>query len=73
MPPLLCTVDVFPMMVERQRDRGREQGQRTLQWFSAEEAATAVELQTLIDEFAWSGVKAAHAVRGDEGEATPTG
>jgi 8-oxo-dGTP pyrophosphatase MutT (NUDIX family) len=57
--PLLCTVDVFPMMVKRQRDRWREQDQRTLQWFAAEEAATVVEepeLQSLIDEFAWRGV-----------------
>ena len=73
--PLLCTVDVFPMMVERQRDRWREQDQRTLQWFPAEEAAVAVEepeLQALIDEFAWSAVKTAHGLSGDEGEATPT-
>ena len=55
--PLLCTVDVFPMMVERQRDRWREQQERTVQWFLAEEAATAVEepeLQALIDAFAWA-------------------
>ena len=60
--PLLCTVEVFPMLVERQRDRWREQDQRTTQWFAAEEAATAVEepeLQALIDNFAWSVLKPA--------------
>jgi 8-oxo-dGTP pyrophosphatase MutT (NUDIX family) len=73
--PLLCTVDVYPMMVKRQRDRWREQDQRTIQWFPAEEAATAVEepeLQALIDEFAWSGVKS-REVEGPEFEETPTG
>jgi 8-oxo-dGTP pyrophosphatase MutT (NUDIX family) len=73
--PLLCTVEVFPMMVERQRHRWREQDQRTVQWFPAEEAATAVEepeLQTLIDEFAWSGLKA-RDVESAAFEETPTG
>jgi 8-oxo-dGTP pyrophosphatase MutT (NUDIX family) len=73
--PLLCTVEVFPMMVERQRDRWREQDQRTARWFPAEEAAAAVEepeLQALIDEFAWNGVSAAGAEPADA-EATPTG
>ena len=68
--PLLCTVEVFPLMVSRRRDRWREQDQRTSQWFPAEEAATMVEepeLQALIDEFAWSAVKA----RGENGEETP--
>jgi 8-oxo-dGTP pyrophosphatase MutT (NUDIX family) len=56
--PLLCTVEVFPMMVTGQQHRWREQDQRTAQWFPAEEAAMAVEepqLQALIDGFAWSG------------------
>jgi 8-oxo-dGTP pyrophosphatase MutT (NUDIX family) len=54
--PLQCTVDVFPMMVSHQQRRWREQDQRTVRWFSAEEAAMAVEepeLQALIDDFAW--------------------
>lgn len=73
--PLLCTVEVFPMMVARQRDRWREQDERTVRWFPAEEAAMAVEepeLQALIDAFAWGG-----AVSGEfdeeESEPTPTG
>jgi len=74
--PLLCTVEVFPMMVERHRDRWREQDQRTQQWFPAEEAAIAVEepeLQTLIDNFAWSAVKASPGEEPADAEATPTG
>jgi 8-oxo-dGTP pyrophosphatase MutT (NUDIX family) len=66
--PLLCTVDVFPMMVSSQRRHWREQDQRTVHWFPAEEAAMAVEepdLQALIDGFAWSGSK----VEAYEGEA----
>ena len=58
--PLLCTVDVFPLMVEGQRHRWREQEQRNQQWFPAEEAAMLVEepeLQALIDTFAWSGTR----------------
>jgi 8-oxo-dGTP pyrophosphatase MutT (NUDIX family) len=73
--PLLCTVDVYPMMVKRQRDRWREQDQRTYQWFPAEEAATVVEepeLQSLIDDFAWSGAQTREA-EGPEFEETPTG
>jgi 8-oxo-dGTP pyrophosphatase MutT (NUDIX family) len=72
--PLLCTVDVFPMMVTRQRDRWREMDQRTLQWFPAEEAAVAVEepeLQALIDDFAWSAIKGQQLAEEDS-EATPT-
>jgi 8-oxo-dGTP pyrophosphatase MutT (NUDIX family) len=56
--PTPCVVEVFPMMVEGQRNRWREQGQRTTQWFSAEDAAAAVqepELKTLISHFAASG------------------
>ena len=60
---LPCEVEVFPLKVTRQRSRWREQDQRIAQWFPAEEAATMVEepeLQTLIDEFAWAPVQAAH-------------
>jgi 8-oxo-dGTP pyrophosphatase MutT (NUDIX family) len=67
--PLLCTVEVFPMMVERQRRRWREQEQRTQRWFPAEEAATQVEepeLQSLIDEFAWSGTRSLEQSESDE-------
>jgi 8-oxo-dGTP pyrophosphatase MutT (NUDIX family) len=52
--PLLCTVEVFPMMVARQRADWREQHERTVQWFSAEEAAAFVhepDLRALIDAF----------------------
>jgi 8-oxo-dGTP pyrophosphatase MutT (NUDIX family) len=74
--PLLCTVEVFPMMVERQRNRWREQGQRTQQWFTAEEAATAVdepELQALIGNFAWSGGKEPLGEKPAEADAPPKG
>ncbi len=66
--PLLCTVEVFPMMVRHQRHHWREQGQRTTQWFPAEEAAVVVEepeLKTLIDDFAWR----AYRTRGETGAA----
>jgi 8-oxo-dGTP pyrophosphatase MutT (NUDIX family) len=56
--PLLCTVEVFPMMVSGQRDRWRERDQRAIRWFPAEAAADAVEepeLRALIDDFAGSG------------------
>jgi 8-oxo-dGTP pyrophosphatase MutT (NUDIX family) len=52
--PLLCTVDVFALQVVRQRKRWPEQHQRTGHWFTAAEAARAVdepELQDLIDRF----------------------
>jgi 8-oxo-dGTP pyrophosphatase MutT (NUDIX family) len=73
--PLICTVEVFPMMVSRQRNRWAEQDQRTVRWFPAEEAAMAVEepeLQALIDAFAWGG-RAAHRLDEQESEPTPTG
>jgi 8-oxo-dGTP pyrophosphatase MutT (NUDIX family) len=53
--PLLCTVDVFPLLVSVQRPHWPEQHQRTTQWFSAAEAAVAVdepELRELIERFA---------------------
>ena len=74
--PLPCTVKVFPMMVRRQREHWREQDQRTLQWFAAEEAAAAVEepeLQALIDEFAWSAVRTSRGLADEESEPTPEG
>ena len=57
--PLQCVVDVFPLMVEQQRDRWREQAQRTVRWFPAEEAAIQVEepeLRALIIAFARTAV-----------------
>ena len=50
-----CIVDVYPLMVERQLERWREQGQRSLGWFSAAEASSLVdesELASLIGIFA---------------------
>jgi 8-oxo-dGTP pyrophosphatase MutT (NUDIX family) len=71
--PVPCSVEVFPMMVEGQRARWREQGQRTAQWFSAEDAAAAVqepELKALISDFAASGAAArAHDLPETETEA----
>ena len=52
--PLACTVEVFPLKVARQRKRWREQHQRTVHWFTLEEAVDAVhepELQALIEAF----------------------
>ncbi|QUD88601.1 NUDIX hydrolase [Phenylobacterium montanum] len=49
-----CVVHVYPLEVEGQRKRWREQGQRTVRWFPVEEAAAAVkepELQDLIAVF----------------------
>jgi hypothetical protein len=71
--PLLCTVEVYPMMVTRQRERWPEQHQRTVQWFPAAEAAAAVEepeLQALMDEFAWSAVRDSKA-RDENPDAPP--
>jgi 8-oxo-dGTP pyrophosphatase MutT (NUDIX family) len=78
--PLQCTVEVFPMMVQRQRVRWREQSQRVVRWFSADEAAAAVDepdLQTLIAQFARSGLKGVAGQGGApdeawEAELTPT-
>jgi 8-oxo-dGTP pyrophosphatase MutT (NUDIX family) len=50
-----CTVEVYPLAVERQMNRWPEKGQRTLSWFSPEEAAARVdeaELAGLIESFA---------------------
>jgi 8-oxo-dGTP pyrophosphatase MutT (NUDIX family) len=52
---LACTVAVYPLAVERQMVRWPEQGQRTLAWFDAREAASLVEegeLGNLIMAFA---------------------
>lgn len=52
---LACRVEVYPMAVERQLKRWREQAQRTAKWFKASEAADAVqepELASLIEAFA---------------------
>jgi 8-oxo-dGTP pyrophosphatase MutT (NUDIX family) len=52
--PLVCTVEVYPLLVERQRKRWPEQHQRTAHWFSVAEAAESVdepELQALIARF----------------------
>jgi 8-oxo-dGTP pyrophosphatase MutT (NUDIX family) len=52
---LACTVEVYPLAVERQMSRWSEQGQRTLSWFSAEDAAGLVEeaeLASLLRAFA---------------------
>jgi len=50
-----CSVDVYPLMVERQLKRWPEQGQRSFGWFSAADAASLVdegELANLIEAFA---------------------
>jgi 8-oxo-dGTP pyrophosphatase MutT (NUDIX family) len=57
-----CSVDVYPLMVERQLKRWPEQGQRSLGWFSAANAASLVdegELARLIVAFAekWAADK----------------
>jgi 8-oxo-dGTP pyrophosphatase MutT (NUDIX family) len=52
--PLVCTVDVYPLRVLRQRKRWPEQQQRTAHWHTVAEAAAAVdepELQALIERF----------------------
>ena len=52
-----CVVHVFPLEVARQHKHWREQGQRTVAWFTLEEAAHAVheaELQDLIHVFGLS-------------------
>jgi 8-oxo-dGTP pyrophosphatase MutT (NUDIX family) len=52
---LACTVEVYPLAVDRQMTRWPERGQRTLAWFSASEAAGLVEeadLASLLRAFA---------------------
>ena len=52
--PLVCSVDVFALLVARQRRRWPEQHQRTAHWFPVAEAAAVVqepELQDLIERF----------------------
>jgi 8-oxo-dGTP pyrophosphatase MutT (NUDIX family) len=54
---LACTVEVYPLAVERQLKRWPEKGQRTSKWFSPSEAANQVEepeLAALIEAFAAS-------------------
>jgi 8-oxo-dGTP pyrophosphatase MutT (NUDIX family) len=85
--PLVCEVDVFPLLVERQRKHWREQHQRTAHWFNVEEAAEAVrepELQALIARFGGLAGAAALEIRaaqegrkaksrGKAGGGSPTG
>jgi 8-oxo-dGTP pyrophosphatase MutT (NUDIX family) len=50
-----CSVDVYPLMVERQLKRWPEQGQRSFGWFDAARAASLVdesELARVIELFA---------------------
>jgi 8-oxo-dGTP pyrophosphatase MutT (NUDIX family) len=52
---LPCSVEVYPLAVERQLNLWPERGQRTLTWFDANEAASLVEeadLASLIHAFA---------------------
>jgi len=53
--PLQCTVDVFPLKVAQQRSQWREQNERTVRWFTIDEAAESVDepdLQAVIRTFA---------------------
>jgi 8-oxo-dGTP pyrophosphatase MutT (NUDIX family) len=43
----LCHVDVFLLMIDKQRKKWRERGQRQAQWFTFEEAADRVSEQGL--------------------------
>ncbi len=40
---VICEVHVYPLAVERQHARWREQGQRTRRWFTPADAADAVQ------------------------------
>ncbi len=56
-----CTVDVFVLFVTHQRRRWREAKERTLAWFSPEEAAKAVnepDLARILEKIADSGLPA---------------
>ena len=49
-----CKVHVYPLQVRKERDRWREQKERVRQWFSARDAAEAVDeadLKAIILEF----------------------
>jgi 8-oxo-dGTP pyrophosphatase MutT (NUDIX family) len=57
---VLTTVKVFPLEVQRQRKKWREQAERRYAWFRAEDAADLVEepgLRTLIRSFAEGAAK----------------
>jgi len=52
---LACTVEVYPLAVERQLRRWPERGQRTLGWFDPSDAANLVQepqLSAVIEAFA---------------------
>jgi 8-oxo-dGTP pyrophosphatase MutT (NUDIX family) len=52
---ITCEVHVYPLAVERERARWREQGERTRRWFTPQAAAQAVqepELAALLAAFA---------------------
>jgi 8-oxo-dGTP pyrophosphatase MutT (NUDIX family) len=56
---VVCEVFVFPLAVEKQLERWREQGQRSLRWFAPSEAAQLVqepELADLLDAFGPSDI-----------------
>jgi 8-oxo-dGTP pyrophosphatase MutT (NUDIX family) len=70
---LICKVDVFPMEVTRQRNRWPERKERTLQWFSPQEAAAAVQedkLRTLILKFSKRTAKKKNLIAGTIDETT---
>jgi 8-oxo-dGTP pyrophosphatase MutT (NUDIX family) len=53
-----CTVEVYPLAVEQQLKSWPEKGQRSLKWFSPNDAADQVEereLAALIEAFVASG------------------
>ena len=59
---LMVDVDVFPLAVNRELDRWKEQGERERRWFTLADAADAVEendLRDLIRSFGASEFKAA--------------
>lgn len=52
--PAICLVTVYPLAVSGQLKKWKEQGQRTLQWFSPDQAAAQVtepELASLLAGF----------------------
>jgi 8-oxo-dGTP pyrophosphatase MutT (NUDIX family) len=63
---LLCTVEVFPLLVRRQRKSWLEQSQRRALWFKILDAADIVEepgLRSVIRDFAESLAEAAKPSR----------